>query len=64
MAIPLSYTARMNYDCPKCGAKKGDFCVKPSGKPFYGTGNVHSVRINQVTSLEAQASIVRSSFPS
>jgi hypothetical protein len=56
MAVWLSNTARMNYVCPKCKAKKGEFCRMPSGRYHNGVGGIHSIRMSLLSKKEIEIS--------
>ncbi len=57
MAQWLSRTARENYDCPHCGAKKGEPCVTPKGHHLIGAP-VHRARVELCSALERAQSVL------
>lgn len=54
----LSRTARDNYDCPRCGVKKGELCVTPQGHHLLGFP-VHRARTALCTLLERMQSTIK-----
>jgi hypothetical protein len=65
MAKALSTSARELYDCPRCGAAKGNFCTSPKGRKLRDAiGGIHSERFGLVLSdpvVVAAARIVKQS---
>lgn len=59
MAVWASHTARKNYKCPKCGAKKGAYCTTPSGRAVSGPGGVHWHRVGLLTPAEQKLSEIK-----
>jgi hypothetical protein len=56
----MSTTARLNYDCPKCGAKRGDYCVTPSGRKIRdAVGGIHGDRMQFLTPKEMKLSEIK-----
>ena len=59
MAVWASATAKKNYKCPTCGAKKGIYCTTPSGRAVSGPGGVHWSRVGLLTPEERKLSEIK-----